>query len=166
MRGKRSWLRGSTLAEMLIMMIVAGIVLLGTMEGLMLFNRLLRARSEALLARQRMTDGYFRMESLAAKADSIRLEDGELELFYETETASVQIGDSALICRMGALCDTLLRPVERLDAVHGGDGADTIRVGMRLPAGRITLRFCRRPSPDGLYRTQIEKIEQGHGYEE
>lgn len=166
MNGKKSVLQGSTLAETLVMMIVAGVVLMGAMEGMTLFNRLLLSRTEALLARKRTTDGYYRMESLVAEADSVRMENGNLVLFRAEKTACIEIHDSALIYRMIPFCDTLLYPVEYLRVARGLSGADTVLIELCQPAGRFILRFSLRPSPEDSYHTQIEKIENGYGYDE
>ena len=57
-------LRGSTLVETLVMMLVAGIVFLTVMDGMTLFTRLQVRRAEALLAAVRKVDGYYRTLSL------------------------------------------------------------------------------------------------------
>ena len=64
-------LRGSTLVETLVMMLVAGIVFLTVMDGMTLFTRLQVRRAEALLAAGRKVDGYYRTLSLITAADSV-----------------------------------------------------------------------------------------------
>lgn len=62
--------RASTLAETLVMMLVAGIVFLTVMDGLTLFSRLQAQRMEALTAAGRRIDGYYRVVWLSPRADS------------------------------------------------------------------------------------------------
>lgn len=57
-------LRGSTLAETLVMMLVAGIVFLATMEALTLVSRLVARRAAVLVEAGRQRDGIFRLGQL------------------------------------------------------------------------------------------------------
>ena len=74
-------LTGSTLAETLVMMIVAGVIFLSVMDGLTLFTRLQTQRAAALVENGRASEGYYRLENLIADADSICDEAGGLVLF-------------------------------------------------------------------------------------
>lgn len=60
-------LRGSTLAETLVMMLVAGIVFLATMEALTLVSRLVARRAAVLVEAGRQRDGIFRLGQLSQR---------------------------------------------------------------------------------------------------
>ena len=113
MAGVRHTLRASTLAETLVMMLVAGIVFLVATEALTLFSRLIARRTTALVENGRQSDGIFRIGQLLIAADSIKEEFGggeSLRLYragHETRLSSV---DSTVLYAAGAFRDTLLRP--------------------------------------------------------
>ena len=65
-------LRGSTLAETLVMMLVAGIVFLAAMEALTLVSRLVARRAAVLVEAGRQRAGIFRLGQLLTTADSVR----------------------------------------------------------------------------------------------
>lgn len=160
-------LRGSTLAETLVMMIVAGIIFLSVMDGLRLFNRLLVQRMRTIEASGRITAGYYRLEALVAGTDSLYLRNGVLQLYCGAEGPTLEVADSALVCRRGALCDTLLRSVDGLYPVPGnGMIADTVVVGYCASAGGFALRFASKKPMERHYEISIGQIEEGYGYEE
>ena len=160
-------LRGSTLAETLVMMIVAGIIFLSVMDGLRIFNRLLAQRMRMIEASERVTTGYYRLEALVAGADSLFMRNGILQLYCGADGPTLEMVDSALVCRRGAFCDTLLRPVDGLYPVSGnGITADTVVVDYCVSAGRFVLRFAAKKRMERQYRNSIGQIEDGYGYEE
>lgn len=60
-------LRGSTLAETLVVMLVAGIVFLAAMEALTLVSRLVARRAAVLVEAGRQRDGIFRSGSCSQR---------------------------------------------------------------------------------------------------
>ena len=90
-------LTGSTLAETLVMMIVAGVIFLSVMDGLTLFTRLQTQRAAALVENGRASEGYYRLENLIADADSICDEAGGLVLFRSGQQGLLAIRDSILL---------------------------------------------------------------------
>ena len=107
--------RASTLAETLVMKLVAGIVFLTVMDGLTLFSRLQAQRMEALTAAGRRIDGYYRVVWLISRADSIRPgAPVQLELYCGGSRSELSLRDSALVFSCGDFRDTLLRGVGTL----------------------------------------------------
>ncbi len=157
-------LRGSTLVETLVMMLVAGIVFLAVMDGMTLFTRLQTRRIGALLETERQREGFYRMEAAIAAADSIRHAEGadELAIFHAGAAARLSLRDSALIWRRGEFCDTLLRRVGRIHLAEQDELPDTLEI---LTEG-FTIRFPVQTAAQQQYRTSIELLEAEYGYEE
>lgn len=155
-------LGGSTLVETLVMMLVAGIVFLSVMDGLALFARLQTRRTEALLTAGRQRNGYFRLESLTARADSILAGSDGVEFYRGGRRLLLTMGDSAAVLCTEAFRDTLLRGVAAISLSDGG-GHDTLE--LTLAAG-YTVRFPVKPSETKVYREVLDAIEKGYGYEE
>ena len=68
MRRVKHTLRGSTLAETLVVMLVTGIVFLAAMEALTLVSRLVARRAAVLVEAGRQRDGIFRLGQLLTTA--------------------------------------------------------------------------------------------------
>lgn len=143
------------------MMLVAGIVFLTVMDGLTLFTRLQTRRARALLTAGRQRDGYFRLESLTARADSILAGRGGVELYRGGRQSLLSLWDSVLVYAAGGFRDTLLRAVAAVRLL--GDEPDTLKVAL---AQGFTIRFAVRPPAAEVYRKSLDEIEEGYGYEE
>lgn len=143
------------------MMLVAGIVFLSVMDGLTLFTRLQTRRAEALFTAGRQRDGYFRLEALTARADSILAGLGGVELYRGGRLSLLSLGDSALVYSYREFRDTLLRAVTAVRL--SGDEPDTLKVAL---AQGFTIRFAVRPPAAKVYRKSLDEIEEGYGYEE
>lgn len=161
MRGIKRKLRGSTLVETLMMMLVAGIVFLSVMDGLTLFTRLQTRRAGALLSAGRQRDGYFRLEALTARADSILAGRGGVEIYRGGRQSLLSLGDSVVVYAAGAFRDTLLRGVAAMRLA--GEQPDTLEVAI---AEGFTLRFAVRTPAAEVYRKALDEIEEGYDYEE
>ena len=162
MAGVRHTLRASTLAETLVMMLVAGIVFLVATEALTLFSRLIARRTTALVENGRQSDGIFRIGQLLIAADSIKEEFGggeSLRLYragHETRLSSV---DSTVLYAAGAFRDTLLRRVGRIRLIPYDTAADTVEI----EAESRLLKFPVRHPAWERYETTITRIENGYG---
>ena len=154
-------LRGSTLVETLVMMLVAGIVFLAVMDGLTIFTRLQVRRAETLLENGRRRDGYFRLEALTAGADSICTGREGVDMFFGGRQSVLALCDSSLVYRTGEFRDTLLADVAGLRL--SGTDPDTLEVAL---ADGFTVRFPVESPPVELYRRSLAIIEEGYDYEE
>lgn len=160
-------LTGSTLAETLVMMIVAGIIFLSVMDGLTLFTRLQTQRASALMENGRLTDNYYRLETLVAGADSIFDEAGTLILFREGMRGCLAVQDSTLMYVAADYRDTLFRPAENLLLLRGEEGRpDTVSVCIRAGKSNLTIRLAGRLRQEENYRMDLNRIEEGYGYDQ
>ncbi len=108
MLSRRSKLRGTTLVEMSVVMIVAGIVLLIVMEGFALFRRYTGDLVGRITENSRFYDGYYRLGELATGADSITGDDGKAVCWQGGVPTELVLCDSQIIARYGDLRDTLM----------------------------------------------------------
>lgn len=161
MPGLNHTLRGSTLVETLVMMLVAGVVFLAVMDGLTLFTRLQTRRAGVLLENGRRRDGYFRLEALTAGTDSICTGREGVAVFCSGRQSVLALCDSALVYRTGEFQDTLLSGVAGLRL--SGTDPDTLEVAL---AEGFALRFPVKIPPRERYRRSLDEIEEGYDYEE
>ena len=149
------------------MMIVAGVVFLSVMDGLTLFTRLQTQRTAALVENGRAAEGYYRLENLIADADSICDEAGGLVLFRSGQQGLLAIRDSILLYVAADYRDTLFRTAENLSRFKGESGQpDTVSVGVRMGKTELTIRVAARPGREENYRMELNRIEEGYGYDE
>ena len=160
-------LTGSTLAETLVMMIVAGVIFLSVMDGLTLFTRLQTQRAAALVENGRAAEGYYRLENLITDADSICDEAGGLVLFRSGQQGLLAIRDSILLYVAADYRDTLFRAAENLSRFKGESGQpDMVSVRVRMGKTELTIRVVTRPGREENYRMELNRIEEGYGYDE
>ncbi len=119
MRRVKHTLRGSTLAETLVVMLVTGIVFLAAMEALTLVSRLVARRAAVLVEAGRQRDGIFRLGQLLTTADSIRSAEGGadagecMHLYRAGGETTLTTRDSAAVFVAGEFRDTLAAPTLR-----------------------------------------------------
>lgn len=160
-------LRGSTLAETLVMMIVAGIVFLSVMDGMTLFTRLQTQRIEALAANGQLVDGYFRAEMLIAAADSLCGEGPELILYSNGSLRVLALRDSALIVLAEGFRDTLMTGIGAFRlAGYIPQAPDTVEIAVHAAEREFTVKFPAPQASAKQYERALEQIEQTYGYEE
>ena len=159
-------LRGSTLAETLVMMLVTGIVFLATMEALTLVSRLV-ARRAAVLVEAGRQRGIFRLGQLLTTADSVRGAEGGgtgelLYLYRAGGETTLTTRDSAAVFVAGEFCDTLLRRVGHMQLLRCDAAADTLEIDVGSHMLKLPVL---RPARES-YERRIAEIEKDHGYEE
>ena len=168
MRRVKHTLRGSTLTETLVMMLVAGIVFLAAMEALTLVSQLVARRTAVLVEAGRQRDGIFRLGQLLVTADSVRGAEGGVDtgecmyLYRAGGETTLTTRDSAAVFVAGEFRDTLLRRVGHMRLLRCDAAADTLEIDveghmLKLPV----LRHARES-----YERRIAEIEKDHGYEE
>ena len=130
-------IRGYTLVETLVMMLVAGIVFLGAMDALTLVTRLCTRRAAALYATGAQREGFYRIEQLLATADSLTVPDRFLSGYGSGEVLLQNRRTDGI-----GLTDTLSIEIEG----H-------------------TFKFAWQPPAQEQYEEMIAEIEKAHGYE-
>lgn len=166
MRRVKHTLRGSTLAETLVMMLVAGIVFLTAMEALTLVSRLVARRTAVLVEAGRQHDGIFRLGQLFTTADSVRGAAGRagecMYLYRAGGETTLTTRDSAAVFVAGEFRDTLLRRVGHMRLLRCDAAADTLEIDV---GGHMLKLPVLRPARES-YGRRIAEIEKDHGYEE
>lgn len=152
-------LRASTLAETLVMMIVAGIVFLAVTDGLGMFMRLQTRRIAAMELNGRLRTGMQRLETLASTADSAVRSGMNTVICRHGREALLMLSDSAVIYRLDNFTDTLLTGVGHLRLISYGYAHDTLEVTVRVSDRILTARFGIQHDPQAEYYETIERLE-------
>lgn len=160
-RHKNIKLAGWTLSETLVMMIVAGAVFLAVMDGIVMFGRYARAKTDEITRNLRLYEGYYRLEHLVASADSVTDNGGRLELFRDGGIMSILTQrDSLLTASTGHLTDTLLWGLEDMRL----NGADSLLFTLSTSGEPLPISFGLRPTHDESI-INLRKQETPYAYE-
>lgn len=155
----KSELRASTLVELLVTMIVAGITILAVMDGLNLIARLHTERTRRLHSFGERIEGLYRLDELIEYADSlVRGEYEVAEIWEDGRRKGLFSCDSLLICRIENFSDTLLHEIAGIRMSADSlfvDISDTLTLSFPMPVAKTTA-----------YNRRIDLIERNFGYEE
>ncbi len=172
-------LRASTLAELLVVMIVAGVVFMTVMDGAGLLGRHISLVSRTIADNGRAYESYRNLENIVALADSVVEHNGAVLIYREgkPDFRLVQ-GDSVLQVqaygRVGwswqpESTDTLLRNVARLRTCRASEFAgavDTLHIDMATAGGdEITLSFVPVARTGEITADSISETEKDYAYE-
>ncbi len=161
-------LRASTLAELLVVMVVAGIVLVSVLDGLGLFNRVASSMADRIGQSADFRESYHRLEHLVSSADSLTELEGRITAWRGGESAAVLYQrDSLLLALFARQTDTLFSGVISLAALPREDrtGLDSIILQLIRNEGpmRIALPVI---VPEYIQAQQtIEQTESGYVYQ-
>ena len=158
-------LKASTLAELLVVMITASILLLAVTDGLNLFKKYSRSVTEQTLANRSLWDGYCRLESVVHSADSMALLDPRhIELFTEKDTLLLLLRDSLLLSSRNDQRGTLLLSVTAIELQKSDSGDDSLIVFLKTLRGRwrIALASPRKPC---AFSEKLMEMEKKYSYE-
>lgn len=137
-------LRGSTLTETLVVMLVAGIVFLAAMEALTLVSRLVARRAAVLVEAGRQHDGIFRLGQLLTTADSVHSAEGGAdagECMYLYRAG----GETTLTTRDSATVFVAGEFPRYAPASCRAHATPTLRRGGRYPRNRRRESYAQTP---------------------
>lgn len=152
-------MRASTLVELLVTMIIAGITILAVMDGLNLIARLHTERTRRLRSFGERIEGFYRLDELIEYADSlVRGEYGKAEVWKDGSRKELFSCDSLLICRRENFSDTLMRGIAGMRM-----SADSLFVDI---SDTLALSFPIPIAVSADYRSRTDSIEHDFEYEE
>lgn len=155
----KSELRASTLVELLVTMIVAGITILAIMDGINIIAAVHADRVRRLHRYGERIEGFYRLDELLGYADSLACgEYGVAEIWKDGRRMELFSCDSLLICRAGDFSDTLLHEIAGMRMSADSlfvDISDTLALSFTMPVAKTTV-----------YNRRMDLIERNFGYEE
>jgi len=178
-------LRATTMAELLVVMVLSGIVFLSVMDGLGMFRRYATKMAGRIEEAGRFYGDFMRLDGLVSDCDSaLSTDEGLIEIYRNgVKCASLAKADSALLAFIGPQPDTLLRGVTAIDCAtaqsktgkDGGQDAgdemapariDTLSVAFATAEGIVTrVSFPTTQLPVEERRERIEEKEEQCKYE-
>lgn len=130
-------MKASTIIELLIVMIITGIVIGLTFEGVDIFRRYSRKITNEIVTRNDLLNQYLSLQTIIGKSDSLTLHKELVQLHRKgTVFGELSVEDSLLLLHFVNTTDTLPIKVVSLD-VKAGMQTDTLIVHTKT----ITLLF-------------------------
>lgn len=130
-------MKASTIIELLIVMIITGIVIGLTFEGVDIFRRYSRKITNEIVTRNDLLNQYLSLQTIIGKSDSLTLYKELVQLHRKgTVFGELSVEDSLLLLHFVNTTDTLPIKVVSLD-VKAGMQTDTLIVHTKT----ITLLF-------------------------
>ena len=164
------YIRGSTMVELLVLMIVAGIVFLAVIDGMTLGQRYFDIVAENIDYGQTQYEGYCRIEALINQADSVTCTDEEVTIWMISGTsARLRIEDSSLLVEVDMVRDTLLHHVAWGRNVWSQDESvriDTLHILVHSTNGLVALHFPQLLAPADKQSQALADQEELYHYEE
>jgi len=150
-------------------MIITGIVFVSVMDGMTLFGRYARLKTEQVADNMRLVDGYRHLRDLTAFSDSVSAESGDIRLFRKGASIAVlSESGTLLIAERNGMMDTLMTDVSSLTLIERDrrTAADTITltVGKQGDA-TLDMSFAITTPMNELVVRQLEEREKPHLYE-
>lgn len=167
MTKKRYGLRGITIPELLVVMIIASILFISVMNGLGLFRRYASRLTDRISINTDFYNSFYSLEKLITGADSVRLEEMAIKIYLAGGLhASLYEADSSVIVDTGNRCDTLFyKAYFEQNVPRAYDLLDSIVVFTEHNGDKIRLRFNVNTPIEYRVCKTIEDYEINYLYE-
>ena len=158
-------LRASTLAELLVVMVVSSIILLLLTDGLNLFGRYSQIITNRVLRNAEIWNSYCRLESLVTSADSLLLTPaGKVEVYNRGEAGTLSLSDSILLFSRNDTRDTLFQTVTGMGISPARYGNDSLSITLSVNDERLRIAFAPRQKPN-IDTRELRELEEKYRYE-
>ncbi|MDR1199873.1 MAG: type II secretion system GspH family protein [Prevotellaceae bacterium] len=112
-------IKAFTLTELLVVMLIAGIIMLGIMEGFRLVHRIVLDKQTRLTENMDVYDAYYHLENVITNSDSVAVDENNNFIFYmESDCrSSLYRENSFLMVKLVNITDTVLKNVSSLKLI-------------------------------------------------
>ncbi|MDR1347622.1 MAG: type II secretion system GspH family protein [Prevotellaceae bacterium] len=121
MNGNRNLrlIKAFTLTELLVVMLIAGIIISGIMEGFSLVHRIILDRQAKITENMDVYDAYHHLENVITNSDSVAVdENNNLNFYRESDyQSSLYRENSFLTVKLANITDTVLKNVSSLKLI-------------------------------------------------
>lgn len=148
-----------TIAEMLVVMIISGILFLCLFNATELAERYMSGLNTKFYSEQQLLDGFYRMDQLFQQSDSIK-EIDKMFHFYQSDSCCATVGliDSTLFCNKNIFTDTLFRRVISLEIKE--THLDSLKIKLKHKDKLLIFDFGLRNQEKHEKETQIKESEE------
>jgi len=160
----KSSLRASTLAELLVVMVISSIILLLLTDGLHLFGRYTQVITNRVVRNAEIWNSYCRLESLVTSADSLLLTpSGSVEVYNKGRAGTLSVSDGMLLFLRNDTRDTLFHSVIGMGILSARDGNDSLSITLSINEERLRIAFSPPQKPE-ISRYELKNLEEKYGY--
>ncbi len=161
-------LRASTLAEMLVVILVSAVVLAAVMDGMGIFGRYTSGLAVRIGEGSRFRESYYLLEHMTSTADSLTEEEGRIAAWRGGQQAGVLYQrDSLLLVLRRQRTDTLFSGLASFVAypLNREGQPDSLVVSLVRSGGVMNITLPVIPPQAVRTRQSIEETEENYGYD-
>lgn len=160
-------LKGMTMPELLVTMIIAGILFLSVMDGFRLFYRYTSRVSDRISGNMDFYDSYYSLGELITAADSMVYNGENVGVYSDgMQTASLYEADSSIMMEVGERCDTILPKASFIFSEHIGYGlVDSLAISAMHNGESVRFSFMVNTPVEVRLSESAEEQESSYGYE-
>lgn len=162
----RRKLRGSTLVELLVVMIISILLFISVVDGLSIFGSYSSSVISKINDNTEFYDSYYKLETLARSADSTFEVGGSIFLYSQGRNiAGLHIKDSLLITIIGEAVDTTFKKVSQIE-LKNNCWCDTLLIMViKHDNTLLKLRFAIEQSNQIQSQQKNIEFENKYSYE-
>ncbi len=156
-----------TLAETLVVMVISGIVLVGIIDGFMLFEKFRRRIAGNMVMSSAAMEEYFLLERLFHSSDSIAGSGRSMEFYKKGHKyITLEIEEPLIILKNAdGKEDTLSLGLTAYRITYSGDNPGRVD-SLLLGVGTVAVSFCRRRLDAEKAVMEAERIEKEYAEDE
>jgi prepilin-type N-terminal cleavage/methylation domain-containing protein len=163
-------IKAFTLAELLVVMIIAGIIILSIMEGFALIHRITFNKQNQIIENMDIYDAYYHLESVIGNSDSVVTDDnGNLTFYNDSNYHSVIYKEnSCLIMNFAGTNDTVLKNISELRLIKKEQTylSDTVAIDISYQdTSTVCWKFTVPVSAEKIFELTMEEKEKDYIYE-
>jgi prepilin-type N-terminal cleavage/methylation domain-containing protein len=163
-------IKAFTLAELLVVMIIAGIIMLSIMEGFALVHRITSNKQSQITENMDIYDAYYHLENIVSNSDSVEVDDNGNLIFYRDSNyqSSVYKENLFLIMNFAGINDTVLKNVSALRLIKKElpSVSDTVAIDISYQdTSTVCWKFAIPVSAEKIFDITMEEKEKDYIYE-
>ncbi|MDR2653239.1 MAG: prepilin-type N-terminal cleavage/methylation domain-containing protein [Prevotellaceae bacterium] len=163
-------IKAFTLAELLVVMIIAGIIMLSIMEGFALIHRITFDKQTQITENMDIYDAYYHLENVISNSDSVATDDNGNLTFYNDSNyhSAIYKDNSCLIMNFAGISDTVLKNISELRLIPKGLPyiPDTVAIDIAYQdTSTVCWKFTIPVSVEKIFELTMEEKEKDYIYE-
>ena len=163
-------IKAFTLAELLVVMIIAGIIMLSIMEGFALIHRITFDKQSQITENMDIYDAYYRLENVISNADSVATDDNGNLVFYNDGNyhSAFYKENSILTVNFAGISDTVLQNISELRLISKELPyiSDTVAIDITYrDTATVCWKFTVPVSAEKIFELTMEEKEKDYIYE-
>ncbi|MDR2293309.1 MAG: type II secretion system GspH family protein [Prevotellaceae bacterium] len=169
MNNTNSHIKAFTLAELLVVLIIAGIIMLSIMEGFGLVRRITLDKQTQIAENMDIYDAYYHLENIINNSDSVVADNnGNLTFYADSDYRSLMYRENSfLLINFAGINDTVLKNISDLRLIKNDLSyiSDTVSIDITYrDTANVCWKFTVPASDKKIFDLTMEEKEKNYIY--